>query len=566
MAEDFKALVAAQKETTRQLMSVEERADADTTNEAKSESARRGWETRQQNIALAEQEATTNQNQALYHAQEDGEDTANTGEEQSGYLSNLLNFFKKNSDKDGAAATEDEAKDDAGDKKSNSILGKIAGGIGGLVKKGKDATKSGLPSWKDLVIGGLAAAALVFLNHPKFKEFVEVIKTKIIPALTTLIDDYIIPIASILWDGMVKSFGLIMDLFSGLKESFALFGEGKWMEGITKFLSSIGTFLIEALDNVGTTLFNSIAVIFGMEQTDSVGGSIKKFFTDIYDSLVQSISDAWTSFTEFFTVTIPAKITEALGFLTKVGDYLGGIFSDLWAKVEEKVGDFAIFKLIDQTFGDLFASIKSIFGGDFSLETMKKLFGSLMDIAYAPINLIVNALKDIFKFGDPDTPFRLSKFIEEIFEKVINLFKSLIDIDFKKIAKEIIPDWAPDFIKDAMGVGEGGSGGDEKIDPTVVRQSEITKDLEEQRKELAGGDTHTGVDMISGGEKRVDKIKKLELELAEIKREREANKNSGGNTTVVGGDTNVTPQKTVVNQPTPIRSNSPTAAMASSAY
>ena len=35
-------------------------------------------------------------------------------------------------------------------------------------------------------------------------------------------------------------------------------------------------FLAEALDNVGTTLFNSIAVIFGMEQTDSVGGSNKQ--------------------------------------------------------------------------------------------------------------------------------------------------------------------------------------------------------------------------------------------------------------------------------------------------
>ena len=566
MAEDFKALVAAQKETTRQLMSVEERAAADTTNEAKSEAARRGWETRQQNIALAEQEATTNQNQALYNAQEDGEDTANTGEEQSGYLSNLLNFFKKDSDKDGAAATEDGAKDDANDKKSNSILGKIAGGIGGLVKKGKDATKSGLPSWKDLVIGGLAAAALVFLNHPKFKEFIEVIKTKIIPALTTLIDDYIIPIANIIWDGIVKQWENIKKLFSGLKESFALFGEGKWVEGIKKFFSTIGTYLVDTLDTLGTTVFNSIAKIFGFEETDSVGGSIKKFFTDTYDSLVQSISDAWTSFTEFFTVTIPAKITEALGFLTKVGDYLGGIFSDLWAKVEEKVGDFAIFKLIDQTFTDLFASIKSIFGGDFSIENLLKGGGALLDILFSGLNLGINALKDIFKFGDPDTPFRLSTFIGEVFEKVINLFKSLIDIDFKKIAKEIIPDWAPDFIKDAMGVGEGGSDGDEKIDPTVVRQSEITKDLEEQRKELAGGDTHTGVDMISGGEKRVDKIKKLELELAEIKREREANKNSGGNTTVVGGNTNVTPQKTVVNQPTPIRSNSPTAAMANAAY
>ena len=67
MAEDFKALVAAQKETTRQLMSVEERADADTTNEAKSESARKGHETRRLNILLAQKEELAIQNQSLYH-------------------------------------------------------------------------------------------------------------------------------------------------------------------------------------------------------------------------------------------------------------------------------------------------------------------------------------------------------------------------------------------------------------------------------------------------------------------------------------------------------------------
>ena len=62
MAEDFKALVAAQKETSkliqeqiRQSMTAEERAATDTANESRSESARRGWETRQENIALAEQ-------------------------------------------------------------------------------------------------------------------------------------------------------------------------------------------------------------------------------------------------------------------------------------------------------------------------------------------------------------------------------------------------------------------------------------------------------------------------------------------------------------------------------
>ena len=43
MAEDFGALVAAQKETSRLLMSAEERDVADAANEARSEAARRGW-------------------------------------------------------------------------------------------------------------------------------------------------------------------------------------------------------------------------------------------------------------------------------------------------------------------------------------------------------------------------------------------------------------------------------------------------------------------------------------------------------------------------------------------
>ncbi len=38
----------------------------------------------------------------------------------------------------------------------------------------------------------------------------------------------------------------------------------------------------------------------------------------------------------------------------------------------------------------------------------------------------------------------------------------MLDIDFKKIAKAIIPDWAPGWIKSAMGIG--GDDGDDKKD------------------------------------------------------------------------------------------------------
>jgi len=256
MAEDFKALVAAQKETSRLLMTVEERAAADQSkqesNFERSESARRGWETRRENLALTEQQATINQNQALYHAQEDGEDTANTGEEQSGYLSKLLNLFKKDSDKSGAAAEEDESKGESRDSKMMGYLKQTAGFLGGIAKQGMEKVKSGLGGLSKFLIGGLAVAALAFLNHPKFKEMIALLTKTIIPLLATFYDKVLVPIGeslaklfkdimgylkdgkpslmSILMDNKLAILGIITALAPGLvfgALKFAVMGIGK---------------------------------------------------------------------------------------------------------------------------------------------------------------------------------------------------------------------------------------------------------------------------------------------------------------------------------------------------
>jgi len=230
MAEDFKALVAAQKETSkliqeqiRQSMTAEERAATDTANESRSESARRGWETRQENIALAEQQATINQNQALYHAQEDGEDTANTGEEQSGYLSDLINFFKKDSDKDGAAAAEDSAKGDSKDSEMMGYLKQTAGFLGGIASQGMQKVKSGLGGLSKFLIGGLAVAALAFLDHPKFKEMIVLLKKTIIPLLATFYDEVLVPIG----EALSKLFGDIMLALKGEKSLMSVLMDNK---------------------------------------------------------------------------------------------------------------------------------------------------------------------------------------------------------------------------------------------------------------------------------------------------------------------------------------------------
>jgi hypothetical protein len=468
------------------------------------------------------------QKNALAETGVEAEDVPSYQKEQT----KLMQLEYKRNSKLGAATAEDKAKLKAQEKKTQGLLGKIGGGIKGLGKGLKDSVKTGLPSWKSLVMGGLAAAALVFLNHPKFKEFIDVIKKKIIPALTTLIDDYIIPIGKILWDNIVKQFGFLMTLFDGIGESIKLFKEGKFWEGIKKLFSSIGGWLADAVDNAATAIFNIIATIFGLEKTDSVFGSISKFFTDMYDNVVNFISDLITSVKEFFV--------------------------DNYNKFIEFVTGLNMFKGIKKTIDDIIDAVKGIFSGEDIMANLGKLAGGFLDIVMYPYNLAINFLKDIFKFGDPKKPFRMSEFIGEIFDDIVTWFKGLLNIDFKKIAKEIVPDWAPDFIKSAMGIGDDGK----KTDP-IDRQVEIQKQLKEQRKQVFSGDTHEGLDSdrFNKSGNRLAIIKKLEAELADEKRKTQ--QSSGGNNINVGPTIGgKQEQKTFISGPTPLKDGNVSARLA----
>ena len=185
MADDFKALVAAQKETSRLLqeqirqnMTADERAESDRIAEEKrqraSEAARRGWETRTENAAAK----------------------ADTTE--------------------GAAETEKGKKDEVGKNKQNRFLKGILDFSKKSFKTTKEGIKSGLPSFKSLLIGGLAAAALVFLNSPKLKEFANLIKKHIVPGIAFVVDKLIVPFAKFVGTGLKNFFKTLVDLKDNL--------------------------------------------------------------------------------------------------------------------------------------------------------------------------------------------------------------------------------------------------------------------------------------------------------------------------------------------------------------
>ena len=110
----------------------------------------------------------------------------------------------------GSKDAEAEAKKKLSDMRSNTFLGRIANGIGGILKGTKEKIKGGLSGFKKFAFGALAIAALSFLNSPKFEEIKKTILDVVIPALAYLYDNVIKPLAEYIG-------GKLKNLFEDLK-------------------------------------------------------------------------------------------------------------------------------------------------------------------------------------------------------------------------------------------------------------------------------------------------------------------------------------------------------------
>ena len=340
-----------------------------------------------------------------------------------------------------AADQEEEQDNEARQNNILSMIGNLGKGIGDLAKGGADKAGEGfgkamksimgiVKKFKMLfIVGGLLLLLPIlekFFNSPIWTQMKKTFNDKILPALIKLKDFFMTTmkpffedVLGILFNFLGKGFEAIGTLVDDI------FGENADTSfiGIVK---SIGKFIGTMLDAALTGMFNIIGRIFGMEGTDSVFGSIGNFFSSIYDSVAG-----------FFTVTIPAAIANALSFLTQMKDKVVGIFTDLWNQVRDLFGDFSVFKFVEDTFGQLFTTIKNIFGGDFSLANLVEGGKALFDIVFYGINLAINAVKDIFGFGDPEKPFKLSEFLfgpEGIVTSVVNFFKKIFSPDFDIMA------------------------------------------------------------------------------------------------------------------------------------
>ena len=363
----------------------------------------------------------------------------------------------------------------------------VATTFGNAVKEKASAFGGGLKGiLSKLLIGGALAAFVAFMNSPYWEKFKTLLQDTIAPALAAVYNNVLKPI----WDvGLSAIFALFEDigvLFEDIGLAITDFKNGDILGGISKLIGGLQTFFINTVDNLITSVVNLFAGLFGLEKTDSVFGaiggfiddtwtSIKGFFVDLKDGIVGIFTDPVGTLTSmwngivgegglldiiFKPVDLAVNwIMGIFGWSTEDGsdfslrkfysDTINTVIQsvkDIFALGEEMFGDWALFQFVKQTVTDVIDSVKAIFSGDFSAEAFLNLFGSIADLIYAPINLAVNAIKDIFGFGDPNEPFRLSDFVLETFGKIGDFFKSLLDIDVRGLASGIMPETVVDFL------------------------------------------------------------------------------------------------------------------------
>lgn len=386
----FKKLIKAQQETTRQLMSVEERAADDAKkaeiNAKRVEGGRKAWETRQANAT----------EQIVISTGKDEEEN-----KQTTFLGKIAKLFQKDSQK-GAADAEDDAKDDVKDSKMLGYLKSTAGFLGGIAKSGKEKVKAGFKGFSKFLFGGLAVAALAFLDNPKFKEIIKTLLDVIIPAVAYLYDEIIKPLA--LYIG-----GKLNDLFEDLKS---------YVDG-DKGIGAVITENIGILSAIVLALAPSLIMTPLLGAVTLFGGAMKK--TYLAQLAINAAAGAGGK--AGILGTVKALGTTFLKF--------AGIAALIYAAV---VGIFQgakdAFAEFDKT-GSIWEAVKT-----YLVSSLANAVGALLDPIKDGISWVYNAIGEALGI-----------------ESLKNLSKDLDDIDIVEGIKKMLiflGDFISDFFKKSI--------------------------------------------------------------------------------------------------------------------
>jgi len=369
---------------------------------------------------------------------------------------------------------------------------------------------------------------------------------------------------------------IILTIFDFIGGAFAGFNEseGKGFVERIKYvvlrgLGGIVTGFTDIIDMIICDVVPWIAKQLGFDEfAKKLGsfGGISRFVTPIFDYIFgmgknEADGGLPSAIGRLFAEKIPAALATAGAKFTAIGDSIGNMIKET-----------SIFKFIYTVINDIICSVKAIFSGEDIIANLGKIGAGFFDLVMYPFNLAINFLKDIFCWGDPNEPFRMSEFIGDLVKSVVGWFgetfgweniKSKIGdgLDVVKSIKDTIGCMVSDTVQyfselfsldnlkgmlptldsvtdsalSLVGMGEGTN--DEK-----------TADLQKQIAQLTADNAKFLADPLSKGISDKDnpilmELKSKQLELAKLQ---EAAKAKLGGITTTQGLVNIHPQEAII--------------------
>ena len=486
MASDFKELIKAQQETTKAMMSAEDAAKYDAILaerklefDKKSEAAKRGIETKKtkdesegRKQAAAEAESAKIEKEKidkelidiakkpalLRTAEEQGKfleennrkieeratedkvnfkDTKTWQENQAAIDENNLKLREKSAGKDISAAAQKEIDDERTQlqEKNQGLLGKIAGGLGGLLEQGKskiaDAAGGAFKFIKGLAIAGLALAVVAFLNSPEWEKTKTYIVDTLVPKLKEFYNAFFGEgggltkgIKALFGDkdgigGIVLGIGTVVAALAAFKVLTIAFKMVKGFKVIQAGFTSMKLAMAAMKLPLAAALVPLLPIIAIAAAIGVVIFAMKEALSDFQKvmedggSITEAFKVGGAKFLGFILGFIPNLITDLVGF---VAGLLG--FEEVEAKMNamnpiQTISD-AIINIFDGI-GNFFAGIGndfSVIGGNIADMGKNFLKAILQTVLPKPDgdsiigNILSHAIpKDIYRFAgmNPET-------------------------------------------------------------------------------------------------------------------------------------------------------------------
>ena len=233
-------------------------------------------------------------------------------------------------------------------------------------------------------------------------------------------------------ESLRKMFSFIVDLFV-VPIGFIIDTVGGLFGGLFDILmapfTAFGTAIMSVFDGF-SAIFSGIGMIF---EGDIMGGlnamwdGVKTLIMAPINFVVDTVKGIFGGLFDIVMAPFNALLG-AIGFIFGPQSALGGVVEWFSATLG------GIWETVTAPFTNVMAFLSDLFSfpTSFGDGLMK-----LIDIIYYPINLAVNFVKDLFGFGDPDVPFKLSQFLLDTVTDIFDWFKGLFNIDIGALVKSI---------------------------------------------------------------------------------------------------------------------------------